>query len=552
MAERVRQMMKRSSSKMSSKGSINHIGTTPYRFKIDIFISYAENIRNVSDACITCERRGKVYATEQVKVKEGKAIFRQVLSMECTLFRKNISSKGKQDKANPIEQLDFEEKKAKMYLRKGGPQGKAVAKLALNISNYVKGASSTVFADMKLSDGTLVVTKVEATMLAMEKKKKGSQRGSEVASEMSDAQSVDDSLFGDDDDLQNAQRMMDVPIKTESQSSNGTLSAQLSPVSATPMASDQSPRVAHKLCTGLDENKAGSSAKPSNFFASVPTYPREKRLSKSIGGGYESREMGKKGKEHGFPLEEPRLTMIDQDKGMNECNSDISYDDDNDPGAKVDKSEVAKLKQKVEILKKENAKLKKARNTAVEEVESLRAELKSCELSLERHTDGRNSVSPLDVRIATLQGEVKEKDKRIAELKTRNEQLLEEMEEQHQEIRAVSKKLKKEKDARKQAKIEVDKQCEVSVPNMEQEKNSNAAESEVNALKKKVGELELALQREPEFIDVVNELKVIKVTLALANMEKEQALFELHSYRQSLGLAGSSTIATVHLESEDI
>lgn len=46
---------------------------------------------------------------------------------------------------------------------------------------------------------------------------------------------------------------------------------------------------------------------------------------------------------------------------------------------------------------------------------------------------------------------------------------------------------------------------------------------EVPALRKNVGELEVSLQCELTFMDVVNELKVIKMTLALANMENEQA-----------------------------
>lgn len=48
-----------------------------------------------------------------------------------------------------------------------------------------------------------------------------------------------------------------------------------------------------------------------------------------------------------------------------------------------------------------------------------------------------------------------------------------------------------------------------------------------------VGDLELKLQREPEFVEVFNELKVANVSLALTNMEKEQAIFALKLERQA-------------------
>lgn len=577
MTDRVRQMMKKSTSKLStSKGSVNHIGTTPYRFRIDIFVSYAENIKNMPDACITCERRGKVYATESVSVKDGKAVFRQALSMECTLFRKNTSSKAKHEKTppSPTEQLEFDEKKAKIFLRKGGAQGKAVAKLSLNLSEYVKGASSTVFADMKLSDGTLVVTKVESTMLAMDKKKKGSRHGSELASEMSDANSVDDSLFGDDDDLQHAQHAMDMATEPERMSSIGTSVVQ---PNATGMPSSVSPITPRRPSNGRNEKAHNV---PSETFSSPSSPPilskdvnlvgkggqildtdgsgkRKTEETTSAGEGSSTKDKikfkikglhSKKGKDDGEDSVLSRSSVCDGSL-ISEQGSDF-----NEGGVKP--AEVKELKRAVEALKKENAKLKKARNAAIEEVEALQTELKTCELSMEeRDREGSTSQSAVEVKTASLRAEIKEKNKEIKELKTKNSQLMDELEEQHQEMRNIAKKLKeKDKESAKkkdETAEDVQKKSRSTAASEEQLSKIVSLESEVITLQKRIKELEVALEREPTFMDVVNELKVIKVTLALANMEKEQALFQLQSYRTTSNHVHSSEIAITQLLSDN-
>lgn len=563
MTDRVRQMMKKSSSKLStSKGSVNHIGTTPYRFKIDIFVSYAENIRNLPDACITCERRGKVYATEPVNVKDGKAVFRQAITMECTLFRKNSSSKAKHEKAQSsnMEQLDFDEKKAKMYLRKGGAQGKAVAKLSLNLSEYVKGASSTVFADMKLSDGTLVVTKVESTMLAMDKKKKGSRNGSELASEMSDVNSVDDSLFGDDDDLQHAQQMADMASEPERMPSISNSVVQPSSASSSSMLSSVSPVTPRCPSNGIYNKAHDIPTKALDSSSSLSVQPKEVSPIGKSGhmldvDGPSKNKLGdptSSAKEGSFVKEKlkSKLKGLHPKKEKDEKDGSVLlqsevYDEgltlekgsDSISEGDVKSTEVKELKHAVESLKKENAKLKKARNAAIEEVEALRTELKTCELSMEeRDRDGSSSRSAVEAKTASLRAEIKKKEKEIKELKTKNGQLMDELEEQHQEMRTITKRLKEKDEVNTHKKEEIveDKQKkppEVAKLEGEQLRKIVSLENEVIALRKRVNELEVALQREPTFMDVVNELKVIKVTLALANMEKEQAIFQLQSYR---------------------
>lgn len=544
MADRVRQMMKRSTSKLSttSKGSVNHIGTAPYRFKIVIFISYAENIKSISEACISWERRGKIQATHTVKVKDGKAVFRQALSMECTLFRKTPSTKSKKDKSLP-EELKFDEKKAKMYLRKSGPQGKAVAKLALNVSDYIKGASSTVFADMKLSDGTLVVTKIEATMIAMEKKKKGGSRtGSEVPSEYSDGNSVDDSLFGDEEDLENAQRMSDIPaLSLPSPSASTPVSPMVSSpvtISSTGSQREEFDAMNQKVYTGEmtkrmpstpvkhdphseDTEKKGmfktskqkmmeaddvkkSPSMTDKLRSKLKVSTKKEKAEKSDKAVERSeRETKKSGEEH--VGKERRASSLRPSSSLKRSPStDVIF-------------EVKELKKMVEYLKKENSKLKKAKNAAMEEIEALRADLKTCEDTLEALEDNDRKTAPkADSRVADLHARIKRKETKITSLEAHNTNLLEEMEEQHEEMRTLSTRLASHSKPKKSEAVHAIE-------------NNN---EEVKTLQKQIADLRVALQREPEFLDVVDELKVAKVNLALANMEKEQALFELQNCRQ--------------------
>lgn len=581
-------MMKKSSSKLStSKGSVNHIGTTPYRFRIDIFVSYAENIKNLTEACITCERRGKIYATESVNVKDGKAVFRQVLSMECTLFRKNSPSKGKQEKTQSglTEQLDFDEKKAKMFLRKGGSQGKAVAKLALNLSEYVKGASSTVFADMKLSDGTLVVTKVESTMLAMDKKKKGSRNGSEIVSEMSDAQSVDDSLLGDDDDLQHAQCMMDVVSEPQRTSSIDAPGIRLSSIGVSTMPSSVSPVTPCRLSRRMSENADDVSKGSIDTASSLPLHLKQKNPTRRSGSVLNTDELTipksseSSSVKEGSSLKEKMKSKIKsrhlrkdkEDKnGITSSHNNPHNDSPSSDGggdiaveSSVKSTEIIELMSMMEALQKENTKLKRARNSALEEAEALRTELKTCELRLgERDRDGNNAKSAVETKIALMRAETKKKDKEIKELKTRNGQLMDELEEQHQEILAIAKQLKEKEKEKEREKGNVGKNdeqkdgrqtklCDSAMSEGGRFRDATLVENEVITLKNRIGELELALQREPTFMDVVNELKVIKVTLALANMEKEQALFQLQTYRMTSHQIPQSETMITPLLSDD-
>lgn len=612
MADRVRQLMKRSGSSMSStKGSVNHIGTTPYRFKIDFLISYAEHVKSVDEVCVTWERRGKTQATNVAKVVDGKAIFRHLLSMECTLFRKP-PNKSKNDRTQE-DILNFDEKKAKLYLRKGGPQGKAVAKLSMNISDYIKGATSTVFADMKLSDGTVLVTKIEANMIALDKKK---TFGSWTGSGVSDVRSVDDSLCGDEEDLENAQRLSDI-VPSAASCVPTTPRHEISPMtspSKTPLSNSDYVAQNKPLVSSIPTPSRLSNQYSLNLSSSATEVPRaldKPKLTKSAkqrvkesGEIKESPSLtekfknrfkvsGKKDKQEKCATlektEAPEQTISEQNKHMSKEPTQEppeiiltprapSSSFGKMPGSKESSAEVKELKKLADALKKENSKLKKAKNAALEEIEALRFELKSCEEQLENLLNGK-SDDTADAKLAKLQAKLKDKDKKIGDLKTQNEHLLEEMEEQHVEMRTVSKRLEEQDRERiqqdiarheqirqeqarlkeiRQEQMHLDK-ARVEQARIDQERLDNVRREqerleqmqrqslsihqvpsvandceEVKTLRKKVAELELALQREPTFMDVVNELKVLKMTVALANMEKEQALFELQNMKQQL------------------
>lgn len=502
-------MMKKSGSRIHvGKGSMNHIGAMPYRFRLDIFVSYVDNVKNATEVCITWERRGNMQATTVAEVKDKKAVFRQSLSMESTLFRRaNNTPKGALA-INP-EELKFDEKKAKFLLRKGGPDGKAIGKIHINLADYVRGTTSTVFADMKLSNGSVIVTKIEATMLHMGKKKKnGSRAGSEACSETTDVNSVgDDSLFGDDD-----QDLGDIEIEITSGPTDEKPSsaAIMSPVSSAASSSTKSLSTKATSRIGKDAGK-NSSTKESSPTPASPTSRAARKSSctstESSSFATPTKKASQRGvkslKEEDDLKESPSLRnkLKGKMKGRKDKDKDKRKEDAGTSSATHKRSpekaaEIAELTAFVESLKKENAKLKTSKQVATDEIDALHADLESCEAALENAhgTLGSSSTTSAGFDMSKT---LKEKDKKIAELKAQNEALLDELEEVH----------------------------EGAVDSAD-----GVASGQINTLMSRIEDLEVALRREPQYMDVINELKVTKVSLALANMEKEQALFALQTY----------------------
>lgn len=506
MAERMKSLMKRSNSKtVVPKGSVTHIGTTPYRFKLNLVVSYVDAVKNGLDVCITWERRGKSEATKLVKVRDSKAIFKEALSMEHTLFRRK-------SKHNDSDELKFDEKKAKLCLRKGGPDGKAVGKIGLNMADYIKGTNSTVFADIKLSNGSIVVTKIEAIMLHMGKKKKnGSNAASEAYSDMTDMNSMEnDSIFGDESDMEDleiettASPSSAYPVSPPQKDKLSTLSSPVSP--ATSDLTDKSLILNSRSLqgTGSDESGASSSRAP-------PERKKSMLRSPPLGKGKEEAGIEAspslrdklKGKLREKKSKKER-DHHDKEKGKGKGNEDEvsqrGLRKAKTKRAEAAEAELRELRLLVESLKEENVKLRKQKQAAMEEVDALRADLDACENALEQAGDKEGSTTAKDY------ADMKEKEKKIKQLEAQNMGLLDELEEKHDD-------------------------------DLKSRSSRHETAGEILELKKRIADLEVALQREPQFLDVVNELKVAKVSLALAHMEKEQAIFALQTIRHRYDIA---------------
>ena len=486
MAERVKSLLKRSGSSTNSrKGSIVHVGTTPYRFKVSIFVSYVDNVRHNSDVCLTWERRAKTEATKVVKPKDNKAVFKQGLSMEHTLFRKKAKKEGDSE-------MRFDEKKAKLVLRKGAPDGKAIGKINLNMAEYVKGTNSTVFADFKLSNDSIVIAKVEAILLHMGKKKKnGSQAASEACSDMTDMNSAEnDSIFGDE-----SEDTKDLEIEVSG-----------SPSSSLQLDTQRGLTVTSSPVSDSNRISPASSAGPSSASEKNKKPPRGSDAASERGKKEELQESTSFREKLRTKLRERRSSrkiVADTNEAENSTLNDgaslRSMRRSKTRRAEAAEAELRELRLLVDSLKEENMKLRKQKQAALDQVDTLKLDLEECENALENATLGASTKAVPDARHSNA------KDREISRLKAQKQHLLDELEEKH------------------------DEEVQSSSEHM-------ATSSEILSLRKKVRELEVALQREPKYLEVVNELKVTKMSLALANMEKEQAIFALHTIRTQFNL----------------
>ncbi|PXF46127.1 hypothetical protein BWQ96_04133 [Gracilariopsis chorda] len=516
MAQRVRNLLKHSGSKLSvAHGSVKHIGTTPYRFRIDVFVSGVERVTNAPQVSVTWERKGKKYATQARQVLNGKAEIGQSLAMECTLFRNTPKpSKGEPSSANDASELNFDEKLAKFVLRKGGPDGKPIGKITLDLAKYIKGTTSTVFADLNLSNGSTVITKIEATMLHIGRKgKNGSRAGSDTLSEMTDVYRDDDSIFGDtvSEDLGDLEQVTRTPPSlgaVQIPSASSPVSTPTSADSPQKTASRQKSSTFLGVLPKRQESLAADSLKSFDSATDIP----KKEKSKRVKGNDNMKEspslrdkLKSKLRDRKAAAKKPKDDDSSEGKAKPPSTKGIptpSKREKEKPAVPPELiSEVKELKAHVNALKKENLKLKSAFKNAQEEIDALKADLEARELDLEDEKS-RSSRSPKPTALPELSNR---KDKRIAELEANNENLLEELEELHQQQVLTS--------------------------------NQDAASAnQTKEMRKRIEELEIALKREPRFLDVVNELKVTKVSLALANMEKEQALFKLQAMQHKLGM----------------
>jgi N-terminal C2 in EEIG1 and EHBP1 proteins len=520
MAERMRSLAKRSGSKMSiSKGSMNHIGTTPFKYKVDVFISYVDVVKTTGDVCVTWERRGKTNATTCVKVKDNKAVFRETLSMETTLFRKNSPTQKSGATSTEGQELKFDEKIAKFALRKGGGEGKAIGKMHVNLADHIKGPNGTVFADLKLSNGSIIVTKIESTLLHMGKKSKknGSGGGSEANSETTDLDGgvEDDSIFGDDaEDLGDLDLMIAESGADSGAEPGKPLSSPRGAAAPTKTGSEglgmSSPSVLKlKVATAptpraTQKDSAPSPPAPTPANGEETPKPTSKERVKCDASLTESPSLRDKVK-----------AKLKKDKTSARKERSIE-DEVKAPAAKQELSakvstEVSQLREAVTALTADNKKLRTSKQAMMEEIEELRSELAASEKALEEQGGDCPSSPRGGTAEDQLRKEKKELTAKVKELEGQIEGLLEELDNAPPRNETLPK-----------------------------EKSKRFDDSDY---KRQIVDLELALRREPQYLDVVDELKVTKMALALANMEKEQALFALKKFEGAAKLAPLSPVS---------
>jgi N-terminal C2 in EEIG1 and EHBP1 proteins len=475
---------------------MSHIGTVPFKFKVDIFVSYVDLIKSTGEVSVTCERRSKTVSTGAKKVKDKKAVFRETISIETTLFKRATPGQKLSAELVPGEQLNFDEKVAKIVLRKGGADGKAIGKIHLNLADYIKGTTGTVFADLKLSNGSVVVTKIESNVLhtgGNKKSRNGSDNDSVACSEATDLQEGgmmdDDSIFGDD-----AEDPGDLEIPVEEQPKEVATSI-ISPSKHSEKKQKNSTDTVGRDMPSLRVSNMESEECEIGDAHVSPTAQKEKLKDDSWLQGSPSLRDKIKGKIK--KDKEARSLKAEKIADKNAPNT-TTWKSTQASGADVDKSalEIPHLRDAIAALTKENLKLKASKQAMMIELDELRDELKVTEQNAGENARGRGRDQDRFCPEEQLREENKVLARTVRGLEAQVEGLLDELDENRESV----------------------------IASRQQIVNTNG---KVNSYEKTIEDLEIALKREPQFLDVVSELKVTKMALALASMEKEQALFAL-------------------------
>jgi hypothetical protein len=569
----MRSLMGKSSSKLGiAKGSMNHLGTTPYKYKVSLFISHVDGITTAGEVCVTMERHGKNEATSVVKVKDKKAVFRETLSMETTLFRRQTA--GGKAGASPAEgeELKFDEKIAKIALRKGSVDGKSLGKIHLNLADYIKGPNGTIFADIKLSNDSVIVSKIESELLQMGKKKKNGEDESEAFSDTTerDRGMENDSIFGDNveekDDVDimlsdmNATPQHAPPvgaarplsrISPTNRNTDHALNAQMvderhfqsmnngdsgSPV---PVMEDRPGIAAQstvKLDAFLQRSEASASDASSSSAISIHTGPTASPSVRNVQitssephrlaieepavKARKDKEVDEKSAEglasspslrHRIKARLKRDKTIKKDGEGNDANTSPTAVAESSFAASA--TEIAELRLALDAAQNENKKLKASKQALMSEIDELRAEIEANESNKaevgRKGVEGmttfgegvRNSSGNLD--LLRLNRELQDK---VYKLETQLDDLRNESEE-HSQMTGGGAGVS---------------ECDTD------------SMARVRTYERKIEDLEIALRREPQYLDVVDELKVTKMALALANMEREQAIFALKQHEATI------------------
>lgn len=522
MPSAIKGVIKRSSSKLGAgKGSIAHIGSTPTKFRLDFFIQFVDGVKSDDAVCVVWERRDTLLATKAVMPKDAKAVFRENLTMQVTLFRR---ADGDGDGPK------FDEKKAKFAVKKNDVDGKTLAKIHLNLADYVQGTSGTTFADIKLSGGVVMATKIEATFLSSGKGKGGGDGASSKMSAMTtgsgglnDVDSSigdDDSIFddGDLDDLDDLTetgraaggKSGDVP-PSPSASAAGAASPSLSSLTSssapdTPSKKEEKKEKKEKKKAAKESSKlAAKDAKESGVKGDGPSKSSSKRILSKI-----SKKVERNGSTVGIEKKAKKAAAEAAAAAATDGQSSAGVSSDGlRSGAEKDSAPlVAELRKRVAALEKANGRLQLDLKDANTEMDALQAELEAA-------TNTELSGSKAASESKKQKDLIKSLQREVHTLKLENEGLLEELDERAGD----------------------DEEDSSSTLTRLNQKNAQLT-SEIQDLTQKLG-------REPEFLKVVEQLKVVKVQLATAIEDKEQALFLLkQSGRGTNSTASFSAIGT--------
>lgn len=502
----VKGVIKRSSSKLGAgKGSIAHIGSTPSKFRLDFFIQFVDGVKSDDAVCVVWERRDTLLATKAVMAKDSKAVFRENLTMQVTLFRRNDGG-GDGPK--------FDEKKAKFALKKNDADGKTLAKVHLNLADYVQGSTGTTFADIKLSGGVVMATKIEATFLSSGKGKGGGDgasskmsaitTGSGGLNDMDSSIGDDDSIF-DDGDLEDLDDLAEParasggksgvvppsPLASASgPASPSSSSLTSSSAAGTPSKKEEKKEKKERKKAAKESKQAAKEAKDSGEGSEKgdsPSKSSSKRILSKI-----SKKVERNGSTMGIEKKAKKAAAAAAAASVADGSSPAGASSDSlRPGSDRDSAPlVAELRKRVAALERANGRLQLELKDANTEMDALQAELEAATSSELSGTKAASEAKKQKDLIKALQREVHT-------LKLENAGLMEELDERAGD---------EEDDS------------SLSLTRLNQ-KNAQLT-SEIQDLTQKLG-------REPEFLKVVEQLKVIKVQLATAIEDKEQALFLL-------------------------
>ena len=405
--------------------------------------------------------------------------------MEMTLFGKSMKTGGG---------IKFEERRVKVCLRRGGVEGKSIGKAYLNFAEFV-GAEGKggVEREVELSNGSRVGLRVENELLFSGKDKKGKGVGrngvdveggdggdggggnDDMYSEIGDDDGGDDeSRFGgDESEVDNSEFADLVDTKIETQDEKGFSSVVV----------PESPRRQSKGRFSSFRRKKNSSEEEKDD-ASAEMKSQD-----------DAQENGKTDGPSSF---RKKLLSASGSKRLLGRSSSRKVDDSNVGRSKGKKIE--KLEARVNALEEENRALKKTAHKYKQQTTKLKAELD--DTTRRSENESRNAVT--DEEVCRLRETVEMQRSLIAELQRQKEDLV--------------------------CKLEAGPASKIINLRSRSESSSLGSlkglslQEENACLREKVGELEILLERDPEFSAVVNELKVVKMNLALATMEKEQAV----------------------------